>query len=68
MASAFQCDRCGNHYRKSTYYYKFCLSEQMMNGQTHPLDLCKDCKDELEEWMEKMLHWQAEHKREEVDE
>lgn len=67
MASAFQCDRCGGYYDRSTSYYKYNLSKYSETGKYHSFDLCNSCKDSLEEWMNRMLFRQTEQNREEKD-
>ena len=59
MANAFQCDRCGGYYDKSTNYYKYNLSKYSETGKYLSFDLCNSCKDSLEEWMDKILFRKA---------
>lgn len=67
MAHAFQCDRCGGYYNKSTIYYKYNLSKYSETGNSRSFDLCNSCKDSLEEWMNRMLFRQEKQHREQEE-
>lgn len=49
MSEARKCDRCGEFYEHGIYQpsiYGYCVCDN--SGE---LDLCEQCRDELDEWM-----------------
>ena len=48
MACAFKCDRCGKYYDKSTLDTGLTLCK---SKNTRILDLCKECKASLTDWL-----------------
>lgn len=54
MAGAYKCDICGKLFEErpriiqdSTYF----LDQIVDRGYSHPVDMCQDCIDELQNWV-----------------
>lgn len=47
---AYKCDRCGQLFENKASYEKYVIKNHIYNGF---FDLCEECQNELEEWMDK---------------
>ena len=53
MVSLYECDRCGQTYK---FFLNKCLLKRLRerrNGGPQDLDLCNNCDNELNNWMNK---------------